>query len=111
MITLEDEKDIEKVFSVCINTLKKQHLLRRTSDAIYDDVSKRLYAYYKNGEKDRKIKRALQDFKDDLYICVIPFYYKDGYTIENIAEMMNIDTSTVVRNKKRLCLSIYGLIE
>lgn len=111
MITLENEKDIEKVLNICIKTMKKQHLLRRTGDAIYDDMGKRLYSYYKNGEKDRKIKRALEDFKDDLYINVIPLYYKDGYTIENIADMMNIDTSTVVRNKKRLCLSIYNLIE
>jgi DNA-directed RNA polymerase specialized sigma subunit len=37
-------------------------------------------------------------------------YYEDGETIENIADMMKIDVSTVVRNKKKLCLKIYDEI-
>lgn len=111
MITLENENDIKKVFEICVNEMKRNHLLRKENDAVYCDVSERLYKYYKSGENDIEIKTALKDFKDDIYIHIIPLYYKDKYTIEKIAEMLNVDVSTVVRNKKRLCLSIYLLLE
>lgn len=111
MITLENEKDIEKIFDICAKSMKKNHLMQKENDAIYNDMSDRLYNYYKSGEADKNIKAALKDFDDDIYINILPLYYKNKYTIENIAEILNVDVSTIVRNKKRLCLSLYLMLE
>lgn len=111
MLSVEDKKDIAELVDIILTGLKKNHLLKNPTNSIYDDVSHRLYEFYKNGEVDPKIKAALQDFKDDLYFNILPLYYKNKYTIENIAEIIDVDVSTIVRNKKRLCLSIYLNIE
>jgi DNA-binding MarR family transcriptional regulator len=37
-------------------------------------------------------------------------YFEAGKTIAEIAEELNVDTSTIVKNKKRLCLAIYNEI-
>mgnify|MGYP003465036329 CR=1 FL=1 len=58
-----------------------------------------------------KLKTALEVFRNDMYIDIINLYYRDGETIERIAEELDVDISTVTRNKKRLCLSLYNALE
>lgn len=111
MLSIEDKKDIEEIFSMCIEQLKKNHLLKKTNNAIYDEISDKLFEYYRKGANDRKITAAINDFKDDTYINIIPLFFKNRYTIENIADMMNVDVSTIVRNKKRLCLNLYMMLD
>ena len=43
----------------------------------------------------------------DPYFRVLQLYFEDHEKIESIARQMRVDASTVVRNKKRLCLEIY----
>ena len=111
MLSNEDKKEIEELFDVLIDKFKKKHLIKKTSESIYQEISQRLFGYYKYGEVDPKMNKALADFQNDIYINIIPLFYKNRYTIDNIAEIMNCDTSTIVRNKKRLCTAIYLLLE
>lgn len=105
------ENELKKIMRDFVVELKRGHMLRNESDAIYNDVSERLYKYYRDGERDQNIKNILKDMDGDIYINIIPLYYKNTYTIEKIAEMLDVDVSTVVRNKKRICLSIYTMLE
>lgn len=106
-----DKQEVKEIIEMTIKELKKEHMLKETMDAIYVDVSERLTKYYRNGETDLKIKLALEEFKDDLYIEILYLYYRDNMTIERIAEELGVDISTVTRNKKRLCISLYNLLE
>lgn len=111
MLSAEDKQEVGEIFDILIDRLKKNNMLKKSSESIYQDISQRLFGFYKYGETDPKMKNALADFKNDVYIDIIPLFYKNRYTIDNIADIMNCDTSTVVRNKKRLCTAIYLLLQ
>ena len=61
--------------------------------------------------KDNSAGHALRQLSDDPYIDVIYLQYRDGKTLEWIAEYMERDESTIKRNKKRLIKKIYELLE
>ena len=98
---------IDYAIEKAIKEFKKQGILRDVSEVAYSEVSKELYRYYDNVEAQMDIKKALEDLRHDPYIDIIRLYYSEKITIENIAEVLGVDVSTVVRNKKRLCLDIY----
>lgn len=93
-----------------LTTCKKMGLLKDLDGIAYKDATEMLAAYFNQGEKEMKITYALQVFRFDPYFRIIPLYFGDGRTLEDIAEEMGVDVSTIVRNKKRLCLAIYNEI-
>jgi len=50
----------------------------------------------------QRIDRALETIKDDQYYDIIPMRYFDRIKIEEIADRLVCDESTVRRNKNRL---------
>lgn len=86
-----------------INPEKYQYMLR-TAD-------KKLYAFFDNKGDSAGIKYALRQLSDDPYIDVIYLQYRDKKTLERIAEYMEKDVRTIKRNKKRLIIQIYNLLE
>ena len=80
---------------------------KNETDAKYARINSMLFNYYEKDQND-KIERAIREsIKLDPYESIIVFYYRDRMTIEQIAESYRVDTSTIVRNKRRLCLAIY----
>lgn len=114
MISDSDRKVIEDIIHTTvkqtIRELVQEEYIKDSSDIMYSESSKLLFNYFKNGSRDIKITKALEDFKHDSYLDVLYLYFQDHCTIENIAELLNVDVSTIVRNKKRLCLEIYKRI-
>lgn len=108
------EQEIKKIMQdVVLETLsncKKMGLLKDLDGISYKDATDILTAYYNQGQKEANITYALQVFRFDPYFRIIPLYFGDGCTLEDIAERLGVDVSTVVRNKKRLCLAIYNEI-
>ena len=102
-----DEQTIKRVVIETINELRKQGMLKEPNDTAYSEVSAMLQAFYDNGESDKEIGRALEKQKGDMYFKIIPLYFGYAYTIERIAEVFGVEISTIVRNKKRLCLQVY----
>ena len=49
------EQEIKKLMRDFVVELKRGHMLRNESDAIYNDVSNKLYKYYREGERDKAI--------------------------------------------------------
>ena len=89
---------------------KQCGIMKEPAEVNYTDATELISEYYKSEMADARITYALQCVRFDPYYMIIPLYFADGKTIEYIAEKLNVDTSTVVRNKKRLCLQIYGLV-
>ncbi len=108
MTDAEIKKYIDYAINQTINAYKKCGLLKDSDSATYNDANEIIANYYKTGKAEANITYAIQGQRFDPYFRIIPLYYEQHRTIENIAEEMGVDTSTVVRNKKRLCLLIYA---
>lgn len=99
--------EIRQVVNECLNELEKRRIIKDMRAVVYDEMNRRLFSYYENGGKDPEITDAINSLDGDLYLGILPYYFRDRYTIEQIADLMQVDVSTIVRNKKRLCISLY----
>lgn len=106
----QDKEFIREVIRETILELKKGGLLRDANDIAYSEANALLRGYYRQGESDKAIADALKKVQADPYFKIIPLYFSYGYTIEDIAEVFDVEVSTISRNKKRLCLAVYNLI-
>lgn len=105
------DKSVRKAFK----ELRDKGVLKNQTDLIYKDMSKLLRCYFRDvddsGSGDPKIENALSQLENDRFFAIIPQYYQQGYTLEELALMQHCDISTITRNKKRLCFEIYELME
>lgn len=85
--------------------------LTAKSTISYPDIlrimNKRLYIYFKN-HKDDELRGLLSYYSShDPYTDIIYLHYCNKQTIEQIAEEMSKDVSTIKRNKKRIIIKMY----
>ena len=106
-----DEKLIKLIVKETIEELKRSGILKSFNELAYSEITAILKAYYDEGETDSVITMALNDIESDPYYKIIPLYFRYNYTIEKIAEVFEVEISTITRNKKRLCLAIYNAIQ
>lgn len=106
----EVRKIIELTVQRTIKEYKRYGILKESDNAVYADASEILASYYKQGKTEASVTYAIQGQRFDPYFRIIPMYFEEGYTLEQVAEELGVDVSTVVRNKKRLCLAIYNEI-
>ena len=111
---LKQDDDMEQIKAYidlavikAINGLKKSRMLEQTESAMYTDASEIIKSYYKNGMREANVRYAIEGLRFDPYYRIIDLYYGKGLTIDKIAAELGVDASTVVRNKKRLCLEVY----
>ena len=106
----EDQKKrlIREIVQETIAELRRAGMLKDSEDIAYSDISEMIREFYKGGQEDEKIKRAIRSVEGDRYFKIIPLYFSYGYTLEDIAEVFDVDLTTITRNKKRLCLEIYN---
>ena len=110
-MTDEEVKDyIDLTIKKTISEYKKNGLLKESNRVTYEDASEILTSYYRNGMQEANITYAIQGIRFDPYFRIIPMFFGEGKTIESIADELGVDVSTVMRNKKRLCLLIYNEI-
>ncbi len=95
-----------------IKKLEDDGLIKKQSDVQYAKAANRLYEFYKSQETgtDEIVSEALMQISDDTYFQIIPLYYEEHLKIENVAVYFGVDISTIVRNKKRLCLKVYDYV-
>ena len=110
MTQKEIETIIKQTARATIEELKAAGAIDQNG-MIYKDVEKLLRDYYKHDKDNAQLERILQEIKTDSYFDIIPLFYYSGNTIEHIASLYDVDTSTIARNKKRLCFKIYTLME
>ena len=93
-----------------INGLKKSRMLEQAESVMYADAAEIIKGFYANGQKQANVRYAIEGLRFDPYYKIIELYFWRGLTIDKIAAELGVDTSTVVRNKKRLCLLVYNEI-
>lgn len=94
-----------------VRELRKNGLLKRSDDVAYNEIGARLYEYYRSPSKDPEMGMALEKIKDDYYFPILPRYYEEKASYDWIAERFGCEISTVTRNKKRLCLKLFMLLQ
>jgi predicted transcriptional regulator len=94
-----------------VQQMKREGLLKRADDVAYSEISSRLFEYFRDPRKYADIGQALEKVRDDQYFPVITGYYQKRMTADELAQMLDCEYTTIMRNKKRLCLQIYLEIE
>lgn len=108
MMTEEQiNKIIEKTARAVVKELRYQGMVKDAEDANYKDASEMLREYYKSGEEDKQVNYALLSLRFDPYYRIIEKYFKHGEKIETIAADFGVDSSTIVRKKRELCLRFF----
>ncbi len=105
-MTAKDREFVREIVRQTIIELQRAGLLKDQRDTAYTEANDLLKRYYQKGEKDERITAALERIKHDPYFKIIPLNYGYGYTIDEIAQDFGVETSTISRNKKRLCIEI-----
>ena len=106
------QEQIREIVKITLDELTQRKLLKVDNVAymtLLKLVSEQLTNYF-NGESNDVFK-VLKQLSDDPYIDVIFLHYRDGKTLEWIAEYFEVDVSTIKRNKKRLIIKIAELLE
>lgn len=107
--------DIEKIINDTVNTtvlkLKMAGLMRDSKKSAYQKTEE-LLRNYKTFQKVtdqpytiklvKEIEAALEEITDDVYYDIIPMYYFEGKTREDVAEYFDTTVTTISRNKSRL---------
>lgn len=104
--TVMNNEQIREVVRITIEELLSQNALKDPYPSIKKEVESRLKDFF-NGKNNVKIGYILNQLSDDEYLDIIFLYYRDGCTLEKIAEILDRDTTTISRNRKRLIQEIY----
>lgn len=100
---------VREIVRITLDELTARKLIKDDYQTILRNVEGKLKAFFNN--KNDSIGYALRTLMDDEYIDVILLQYRDGKTLEWIADFMEVDVSTIKRNKKRLIYRINELLE
>lgn len=101
-----DRNELKEIFAEVISEMVVKGLMRDFEEIAVAESSEMLGRYY-SGEVSLCVSDAIKKARKDKYGAIIPMYFRDKKTVEQIAEFYNVEPSTISRNKKRLCLTIY----
>ena len=107
-------EQIREVVKITIEELTSSKLLNVNQvnyEGVLHYVEEKLHSYFYYNGNTKWVSYALNQLSDDPYIDIIFLQYRDNRTLEWIAEYMDKDVRTILRNKKRLILKIYELME
>ena len=100
-------EEVKAIIRMTIDELEQRQLLKHDNyEYMLEVVGARLHTFF-SGIKDSKLSKALSKLSDDTYVDIIFLQYRDCRTLEWIAEYLEVDVSTVKRNKKRLIQKLY----
>lgn len=102
---------VREIVKMTLDELTARKLIKDDYQSILGVVEGKLKAFFNNKGNGSNVGYALRTLMDDEYIDVILLQYRDGKTLEWIADFMEVDVSTIKRNKKRLIYRINELLE
>lgn len=105
-----EKEEVQKIIIMTINELKRQGMLKDTYSIVLKEIEPVIKEYFSK-KNSKKIEKFLIKHSDDPYIDIIYLHYRDQMTIERISDILGKDVSTIKRNKKRLIMSAYNLLE
>lgn len=104
-------EQIREVVKMTIDELTQRKLIKDDYPVILGVVEKKLNEFFTVFGGGQGVAQALNQLSDDPYIDIIFLQYRDGKTLEWIAEFMDVEVRTILRNKKRLIIKINELLE
>ena len=115
---MEIEEIIRKTADEVVLKLKMAGLMKDENKSVQEkteDLLRNYNAFGLSGDPDAEkmlmqIESGLQIIKDDIYYDVIPMYYIEHKTREEIAEAFDTSVTTISRNKTRLIKKISAVL-
>lgn len=104
-------EQIREVVKMTLDELTQRKLIKDDYQNILTAVERKLTQFFNNRGDGNGISYTLKVLSDDPYIDLIYLHYRDGKTLEWIAEYYEKEVSTIKRNKKRLIIKIHELLE
>lgn len=104
-------EQIREVVKITLNELTERKYIKPDYQTILKSVDVKLKQFFHTNKDGTNIGYILRQLVDDEYIDVIFLHYRDNKTLEFIAEAMGVHVSTVKRNKQRLIIKIYNMLE
>lgn len=104
------EDEVKRIVALTVRQMKKEGMVKEINEIMFEEISKRLCYHFNEGYSE-EIAKVLNEIKTDSYYTIIPLYFGKRMTHEQIAEKMGVDVTTITRNKKRLCIEIYRLLD
>ena len=104
-------EQIREIVKMTLDELTQRKLIKDEYPVILNEVERKLKSFFNSRGDGYNIGHALNQLSDDPYIDIIFLQYRDGKTLERIAEYMEVEVRTILRNKKRLIYKIYELLE
>lgn len=102
------ESEVKQIVTDTVNVLLGGNMIKYSDVIIYERMGDRLREHYK--KPDPLISEGLKKLEDHPYYDVLELYYRNNLTLEVLAEEFDVDISTIVRNKKYLCVKLFKLI-
>ncbi len=103
-------EQIREIVKMTLDELTQRKLIKDDYPLMLGVVEGRLKDFF-NHKGGARVGGVLMSLSDDSYIDIIFLQYRDGKTLEWIAEYMDVEVRTILRNKKRLVMRIYELLE
>ena len=104
-------EQIREIVKITLDELTQRKLIKDDYIVILNKVEKKLRDFFNDTGDAKGVSYALNQLSDDNYIDIVFLQYRDGKTIEWIAEVMEVEVRTIMRNKKRIIKRIYELLE
>lgn len=112
------EKIIEDTVNRTVTKLKVAGLMKDDRKTAFQKTEELLFNYNNLKLSDerktkvlvRKMNEALGTIKSDIYYGIIPMFYFDHETRENIADYYNTTVTTISRNKTRLVNELKAIL-
>ena len=103
-------EQIREIVKLTLDELTQRKLIKDEYPVILGVVEDKLRDFF-NHKGSGRVGGVLMSLSDDPYIDIIFLQYRDGKTLEWIAEYLDKHEVTIKRNKKRLINKIYELLE
>lgn len=104
-------EQVREVVRITLDELSNRKRIKDDYPVILKAVERKLKDFFNNRGDGNGISYTLNVLSDDPYIDIIYLHYRDGRTLEWIAEYYDKEVSTIKRNKKRLIYKIHELLE
>lgn len=104
-------EQVREVVKITLDELTQRRYIKVDYQTVLKAVESKLIDFFNNKTNCNDISYILRQLLDDKYIDVILLHYRDGKTLEYIAEAMSVHVSTIKRNKQRLIIKVYNMLE
>lgn len=104
-------EEIREIVKITLDELTQRKLIKVDYQIVLKSMEQKIKDFFNSRGDGNGVSYALKMLMKDDYIDIIFLQYRDGFTLEKIAEQMGVEIRTVMRNKKRLIIKMYEILE